>query len=288
MHAGCFFVSDLHGSMSRYEKLFKAVAAEKPKAVFLGGDLLPSGTAMLFSASAADHDFTNDVLVKGFSRLRDDLGGLYPAVFVIMGNDDGRVEEDAFVEASSTGIWTYVHNHKVQWRLYEIYGYSYVPPTPFMLKDWERYDVSRYVDPGCVSPEEGSRSVPIPENEAKFSTIQKDLQALAGDHDLSQAIMLFHSPPYQTHLDRAALDGKKVEHVELDPHIGSIAIRRFIESRQPLISLHGHVHESTRLTGSWQQQLGRTHCFSAAHDGAELALVRFDPENPAVATRQLL
>ena len=44
---------------------------------------------------------------------------------------------------------------------------------------------------------------------------------------------------------------------------------------RPLITLHGHVHESTRLTGSWRQQLGSTLCFSAAHDGPELALVRF-------------
>jgi len=34
-----------------------------------------------------------------------------------------------------------------------------VPPTPFLLKDWEKYDVSAYVDPGCVSPEEGYHRV---------------------------------------------------------------------------------------------------------------------------------
>ncbi len=74
----------------------------------------------------------------------------------------------------------------------------------------------------------------------------------------------------------------------LDVHVGSIAIRRFIQDRQPWITLHGHVHESARLTGSWRDRLGRTHLFSAAHDGEELALVRFDPENPADATRELI
>ena len=38
---------------------------------------------------------------------------------------------------------------------------------------------------------------------------------------------------------------------------GSIAIERFIEDRQPLLTLHGHVHESARLTGSWQEKIGR-------------------------------
>jgi hypothetical protein len=48
------------------------------------------------------------------------------------------------------------------------------------------------------------------------------------------------------------------------------------------------VHEAARLTGQWRTRLGPTHCFSAAHDGPELALVRFDPEDPEAATRELL
>jgi Icc-related predicted phosphoesterase len=70
--------------------------------------------------------------------------------------------------------------------------------------------------------------------------------------------------------------------------VGSIAVRRFIEQRQPYITLHGHVHESARITGAWQEQIGRTSCFSAAHDGQELALVRFDLKQPERAERELL
>jgi uncharacterized protein len=288
MATECFFVSDLHGNTARYDKLLAAIANEQPQAVFLGGDLLPSGTAMSFSTSATHPDFVEDFLVAEFARLRKQLGVQYPRVFLIMGNDDVRIEEAMIVDAAARGVWEYVHNRRVVFGQYLVYGYAYVPPTPFLLKDWERYDVSRFVDPGCVSPEEGRRSVNVSEHEQKFTTIQKDLQLLTGDDDLSKTIFLFHSPPYQTHLDRAALDGKIVDHVELDPHIGSIAVRRFIESRRPLITLHGHVHESARLTGSWRQHLGSTHCFSAAHDGPDLALVRFCPENPAAATRELL
>ena len=131
-----------------------------------------------------------------------------------------------------------------------------MPPTPFRLKDWERYDVSRFVDPGCIPPTEGVRTMDTGED-IEYCTIMQDLQELAGDDDLENAIFLFHSPPYQTMLDRAALDGMMVDHVPLDLHVGSIAIRRFIEERQPLITLHGHIHESTRLTGSWREQIGR-------------------------------
>jgi Icc-related predicted phosphoesterase len=79
-----------------------------------------------------------------------------------------------------------------------------------------------------------------------------------------------------------------VDHVPLDVHVGSIAIERFLTSRQPLVSLHGHVHESARLTGCWRDKIGRCHAFTAAHDGPELALVRFDLENLERATRELL
>jgi hypothetical protein len=48
------------------------------------------------------------------------------------------------------------------------------------------------------------------------------------------------------------------------------------------------VHESARLTGAWRDRIGRTVCLSAAHDGPELALVRFRLDDPAVATRELV
>ncbi|HQV34124.1 MAG TPA: hypothetical protein PKV71_19705 [Calditrichia bacterium] len=156
------------------------------------------------------------------------------------------------------------------------------------MKDWERYDVSRYVDPGCVSPEEGAHSIPVTPRELRYSTIQKDLEQLVAQDDLRRALMLFHSPPYQTKLDRAALDGKMIDYVPLDVHIGSIAIKRLIEARQPAITLHGHVHESARLTGEWKERIGATWCFSAAHDGPELSLIRFSIEHPEMATRTLI
>jgi len=70
--------------------------------------------------------------------------------------------------------------------------------------------------------------------------------------------------------------------------VGSIAVRRFIEERQPLLMLHGNVHESPALSGAWQDRIGRTWLFSAAHAGPELALIRFDPDRLDRATRELM
>jgi uncharacterized protein len=284
----CFFVSDLHGHLDRYRKLFAAIVGERPDAVFIGGDILPSGLMMSMATENGHADYINDFLIPKFSILKEQMGKAYPKIFIILGNDDGRYEETTMLKASSEGIWEYIHNRRIEFSNHQIYGYSYIPPSPFLLKDWERYDVSRYVDPGCVSPEEGHRTVPITEHEQIYSTIKGDLEQLTGDDDLNNAIFLFHTPPHDTNLDRAALDGKIIDHVPLDVHVGSIAVKRFIESRQPLLTLHGHVHESARLTGSWRERFGKTHAFSAAHDGPELALIRFEICNLDKATRELI
>jgi Icc-related predicted phosphoesterase len=284
----CFFVSDLHGRVDRYNKLFARIERETPSSVFIGGDLLPSGLFSMLKGEDNHRDFVNDFLVPALIKIRERLADRYPRIFLILGNDDGRFEEEVFINAEKTGIWTYVHNRKIAFGDTTVYGYSYVPPTPFMLKDWERYDVSRYVDPGCISPENGRHSTSISKHKLKYSTIQKDLQHLAGHEDVTRSIFLFHTPPYKTRLDRVSNDGKMIDGVPLDLHVGSIAVQRFIESRQPLLTLHGHIHESATLSGSWRDSIGRTHMFSAAHEGPELALVRFDPANLDSASRELL
>ena len=283
----CFFASDLHGHPERYRRLFQLCRDERPAAVFLGGDLFPSGLSAVGTLDFDHEDFVHDFLLRHFDALREALGADYPRVFVILGNDDSRSEEATIIAAAATGVWQYIHDRRVSFEGHDVYGYACVPPTPFLLKDWERYDVSRYTDPGCISPEDGGRSVPMSESRIRHTTIAGELDELVGQRAVDDAIFLFHSPPYKTNLDRAALDGRMIDYVPLDVHVGSIAIQRFIEERQPLITLHGHVHESARLTGHWSHRIGRTHCFSAAHDGPELALVRFDPTNPSTTTRNL-
>jgi len=280
-----FFATDLHGHVSRYRSLLDSIRNNRPKAVLLGGDLLPHFGQQL--CENAPDDFVGEFMASAFGELREEMADDYPEVLLILGNDDARAEEETLQKVGEDGLWHYVQGRKKVVDGVPVYGYAYVPPTPFHLKDWERYDVSRFVDPGCVSPEEGYRTVDVPKREVQWSTIAEDLQQLAGDEDLSDAVFLFHSPPYQTKLDRAALDGKTVDHVPLDVHVGSIAIRRFIKERQPAVTFHGHVHESARLTGSWRDRIGDTHCLSAAHDGPELALVALDPQRPRAARRAL-
>lgn len=284
----CFFVSDLHGRPSRYDALVRAVEHERPDAVFIGGDLLPHAFLHRAASSGESDDFIGGFVAPRLRNLKATLADRYPRLFVILGNDDPKADEAACVELVREELWSYVHESRVEFRGHSVYGYANVPPTPFQCKDWERYDVSRYVPPGSLSPEEGWRSQDIAPNIVKYATIKDDIDRLAGDAPLENAIFLFHTPPFETHLDRVAHDGKMVEGVPLDLHVGSIAVRRFVEARQPLLTLHGHIHESARLTGSWRDRIGRTHMFSAAHDGPELALVHFDLDDLENAERRLI
>ncbi|TVQ91641.1 MAG: hypothetical protein EA393_04425 [Bacteroidetes bacterium] len=283
----CLFVSDLHGKVNRYERFFRYVEKVKPYAVFLGGDLLPSSILHSFRAGENMPDFVSDFLAERFQNLKDKLLDEYPRVFLIMGNDDPGIEEKPVLEHEKKGLWEYIHDKIVPLGEYTVMGYSFVPPTPFLLKDWEKYDISKQVQPGCIAPDEGFRTIDI-NNKKEKSTIKQDLTEITKKLPGKPLICLFHSPPYHTGLDRAALDGVKVEDNTVDVHVGSKAIKEFIEQQSPYLTLHGHIHESSRLTGVWKEKINKTIAISAAFEGPGLAVVEFLLSDPLKADRIVL
>lgn len=77
--------------------------------------------------------------------------------------------------------------------------------------------------------------------EARFSEWLEDLARRAGSY--RDLVLVAHNPPYNTACDR--IDGGR--------HVGSTAIRDFIEEYQPAACLCGHIHESAGI-----QRVGRT------------------------------
>ncbi len=72
------------------------------------------------------------------------------------------------------------------------------------------------------------------------------------------AIFNFHCPPHNTHLDLAPKLDKSLRPVVIAgmvqyEHVGSRAVRRVIEEYQPILGLHGHIHESGGV-----DKIGRT------------------------------
>jgi uncharacterized protein len=84
--------------------------------------------------------------------------------------------------------------------------------------------------------------------------------------DPSRAIFNLHVPPYDSGLDTAAALDEDLSVVmsgsepKLIP-VGSTAVRELIERYQPLLGLHGHVHESAGAT-----RIGRTLCINPGSD----------------------
>lgn len=71
-------------------------------------------------------------------------------------------------------------------------------------------------------------------------SIQKDLKGILFTTKPKKTVYVMHTPPYETNLD---LVGKNW-------HIGSMAVKMFIEERQPYLTLHGHIHETVAVSGS--------------------------------------
>ncbi|MDP1778860.1 MAG: hypothetical protein Q8K73_01150, partial [Anaerolineales bacterium] len=78
--------------------------------------------------------------------------------------------------------------------------------------------------------------------------------------DQHNAIFNIHVPPYKSNLDEAAeLDENlrpKMAGQALKP-VGSTALRESIEEVQPLLGLHGHIHE-----GRGVSRIGKTLCIN--------------------------
>jgi uncharacterized protein len=85
----------------------------------------------------------------------------------------------------------------------------------------------------------------VPEDE-----LYRRLDALADQVvDPRRAIFMIHVPPHDSGLDTAPILDENLRPTVsagdvLRGPVGSTAVRRVIEERQPLLSVHGHIHES--------------------------------------------
>lgn len=110
--------------------------------------------------------------------------------------------------------------------------------------------------------------------ECSEEELEARLRRLIGRvEDPKQAIFNFHVPPHGTPLDLCPqLDDEfRVVTVGGNPipiHAGSRAVRTLIEEFQPLVSLHGHIHESRNAV-----KLGRTFAINPGSEYSEGVLL---------------
>jgi len=180
----------------------------------------PQRLSELDGSSEARADTFRQVMLDGVKRWLDladeKLGGAGVRVFVCPGNDDEFEVDDVLRQAKMVELG--------EGRVIEIDGFTMISsgwsnPTPWNTHREEAED-----------------------------KLAERIDAMAAQvKDPARAIFNLHCPPYRSGLDEApAIDADlKLLHGgrALRP-VGSKAVRDAIDRYQPLLSLHGHIHES--------------------------------------------
>ncbi len=259
------FAADTHVHPGHLGRLLKAAEALLPEVVIIGGDLIPDWKGSIADSIEPHRRWVSSVLLPRLQTFHE----VFPQTPVLLdlGNDDLAAARP-LMEARDGMDFHLLHQRVVE--LTEsllIVGYMTVNPTPFAVKDAEKPDCrdhdglsgQRVVKSGYVT----ASGQALPHDLTPWQgTIEDDLDALSALlenpllHDRA-FIFVSHAPPRQTALDQMATGF----------HVGSLAVRRFIErwgaTGRLLVSLHGHVHEAPWMSGRIGDEVGGVPVFNA-------------------------
>ena len=264
-----FFATDIHGSEVCWRKFLNSAAFYKADLVVLGGDV--TGKAMV---PITEYNGYWQVTLRGetmrldtraelddvMTRIRN--SGFYPALvsqdeLTYLGENESAVDQRFSVEMiSSLDRWLDMADGKLRGGqipcilnggnddIFEIDNIIESSPC-VSFAEGKLLDLDGFslVSMGWTNPTpwDTYREAPEPELAAK-------IEAVAGlVPDMGRAIFNFHAPPYGTGLDEApALDDtlRPMHGGAVMKPVGSTAVRDAILKHQPLLSVHGHIHES--------------------------------------------
>lgn len=243
------YVTDLHGWTDGYEQISAIAQEEEIATIVNGGDMLPHGRDLVVT----QRRFIEEYLRPYFER----LGAAGISYYGMLGNDDCRAVLPDWQDVVRTSLRLYDLTEgwlPLAGRLV-ICGCSYIPDPPFRLKDWSVLDTRdfhrppQHPDP-VIS--RGDRLELVDDTEAFFQarpTLEDLLNAIAERMACwERAVLVCHAPPQGTGLGN----------ISIDTDVGSAAVRAWIKRYRPLLSLHGHIHESCQITGIDTVKIGRT------------------------------
>jgi Icc-related predicted phosphoesterase len=280
------YTADLHGDIRSYRTLLDVAVENGAQAAIVGGDLLPHAIK-LSSAVHIQREFIEQQLrplLEQFHTEHPDV-----AAYLLAGNDDWAAAIAALDALEADGL-----AHPLHERVYRLgvnagaravgyaeeaagqalwlAGYACVPLTPFSIKDYERRDDGA-LPPFSFQMAYTSRGGTIERLDMQTLTawpsIADDLAELAMGSDPARTIYVCHTPPADTPLDQ----------MPRGRHVGSRALRAFIEQHAPPLTLHGHIHEAPQQSGHYAVQLGTTWCVNPGHDPPRFAAVVLDTED---------
>jgi Icc-related predicted phosphoesterase len=244
------YTTDLHGNMWKYKQLVQEAERNKVDMVINGGDMLLLENNLLRQKDFVKCNLDLDQHFKQFEEK-----GIY--YLFCLGNEDlglcdGIVDEICV---------KYPHVVNLAQRKYALNGYdfigmNFISDCPFQIKDRCRKDTRDFKIPpqfekAIISDVDGLHDVKNWKSYInKLPTLQEELEKLPKPVDMKKAIYVIHMPPANIKLDICG-EGSS---------IGSAAIYDFINMCQPLLTLHGHVHESPIMAGRWKGVIGETVC----------------------------
>ncbi len=284
-----FYAGDVHGSRVCWKKFVNAAGHYPADALVMGGDL--TGKALVPIVREGDGSYSAEVIgEQRLARTAEELdqiqqavsmNGMYP---LIVDPEEARLlasdvphREAVFEQAllDELRLWVELADE----RLAGIGTKAYVIPgndDPWAVDDVLAAGQSviacdeRVEEVGpheMVSFGYSNRTpwqTPRELGEEEIYTRLKRLTDQLENPD--RAIFNIHVPPFESSLDTAFEVDENLRYVMKGgrPHevaTGSSAVRQIIEETQPLLSLHGHIHESRGVT-----TIGRTVAINPGSD----------------------
>jgi Icc-related predicted phosphoesterase len=273
-----FFATDIHGSEVCWRKFLNSAAFYRADVIVLGGDL--TGKIMVPIVAHRDHW---EVVMHGRTeelRTRQELAdverrirdrGSYPIVvtpdeLASLGEREGAVDRRFTREMlHSLGRWLDMAEEKLgtgRTRCVVNCGNDDIWEADALIESQSCVSLAegRVIDLDGFPLISMGWTNPTPWNtfrEAPEERLAAKIDEMADQvGDMDRAIFNFHAPPHGTGLDEApALDERlrPIHGGAVMRPVGSTAVRKAILDRQPMLSLHGHIHESRGAS-----RLGRT------------------------------
>ncbi len=283
------YTADIHGVVAQYNKLINYSNKTNANTIIIGGDIAPkekSNNYIQNQRNFLQNDFPEIMSLKNSNS----------KLYIMMGNDDCSCNLDV-LEERDPKLYSLINKKRLQLTEdFDIVGYSYVPITPFRIKDWEKFDLSsvsknlesdyryrklnNYNFDGIQSIGDRWRKFRFTPKMEKKDSIQRDLADKLFTKNPDKTLYIIHTPPNNTNLDRTIYG----------ENVGSFAVREFIEKHQPYLTLHGHIHETVRVSKSYKEKIGNTLCMTSGNNehSDELVLLEFDLFNQEKTKRKII
>ena len=288
-----FYVADIHGSERCFRKWLNAVEVYRPDVLVFGGDIAGKVLVPIVEIAPGRYacdQFGETVELESGSALdayrrQVRAGGRYDVVLSAeekrrYDDDPGLVERELFprVVCDSVRAWMALADERLHGRQV---------PALMMLGNDDYPDLCEHLQGEHVANVEGE-VVELPggyemislgysnrtpwdsPRELDEADLAARVEGMAAKlADPAWAVFNLHCPPKDSYIDQAALlDENFTPRTEggqmVVAGVGSTAIRAAIERYQPLLGLHGHIHESPGV-----QKLGRTVVVNPGSDYAD-------------------